>query len=89
MRLDPADELSELLDLDQAARLAKATRRTLDRWIAARRLRVYEVHGLTGRYVREDELLEVEHERRSSRNPGRPGARVTFADTLSRLDVLT
>ncbi|WP_433469563.1 helix-turn-helix domain-containing protein [Spirillospora sp. CA-128828] len=79
MLLNPADELSELLTLDQAARLAGVTRRTLDRWIAARRLTVYEVRGLTGRYVREDELLDVEYERRQSRRQGRPGARVVAA----------
>ncbi|WP_165964130.1 helix-turn-helix domain-containing protein [Actinomadura sp. KC216] len=79
MRLHPADELSELLNLDQAARLANVSRRTLDRWIASRRLRVYEVRGHTGRYVREDELLEVERERRRSRRRGRPGARVNVA----------
>ncbi|WP_433225559.1 hypothetical protein [Actinomadura formosensis] len=36
MRLDPADELSELLDLDEAARVADVSRRTLDRWEQAR-----------------------------------------------------
>lgn len=76
MRLDPDNELSELLPLDEAAAVAEVSRRTLNRWIDARRLRVYQVPGHTGRYVREDELLDVEHERRASRRRGRPGARV-------------
>ncbi|MGP4030065.1 hypothetical protein [Actinomadura sp. 3N407] len=82
MRLDPADELSELLTLDEAARVAEVTCRTLDRWIAARRLPVYEVCGHTGRYVRENELLDVEHERRASRAKGRPGARMRVPDRM-------
>lgn len=76
MRLDPADELTELLTLDQAADVAGVSVRTLNRWIAAGRLRTYRLPG-TQRYVREDELLDVEHERRRSRRLGRPGARVT------------
>ncbi|WUI03940.1 hypothetical protein OHR68_19795 [Spirillospora sp. NBC_00431] len=60
-------------------RLAGVSRRTLDRWIVARRLTVIEVRGLTGRHVREGELLEVEHERRQSRRRGRPRARVNAA----------
>lgn len=79
MRLDPADELSELVPLDEAPVHARISRRTLNRWIAAGRLTVIEVRGLTGRYVREGDLLDVECERRRSRNPGRPGARVNAA----------
>ncbi|WP_279510070.1 hypothetical protein [Actinomadura sp. 7K507] len=37
MQLFADDELSELLDLGDAARLAGVSRRTLDRWIAAGR----------------------------------------------------
>ncbi|WP_433233754.1 helix-turn-helix transcriptional regulator [Actinomadura nitritigenes] len=80
MRLDPADELTELLTLDQAAAVARVSGRTINRWIKAELLPVYELPGYTARYVREDELLEVEHERRQSRRRGRPGARVTCAD---------
>ncbi|WP_433225567.1 hypothetical protein [Actinomadura formosensis] len=79
MRLDPDDELSELVPLDDAPALACVSRRTLNRWIAAKRLTVIEVRGYTGRYVREDELLDVEHERRKARRQGRPGARVNAA----------
>jgi hypothetical protein len=70
VRLDPDDELSELIPLDQAAQLADISDRTLRRWIAAGRLRV-----LAGEYVVERELLAVEKERWESRRAGRPGAR--------------
>lgn len=73
MRLDPADELSELLDLDQAADVAQVTRRTINRWIKARRLRCFTVHG--ERYVVEGELLDVEAGQYGTRDRGRPGAR--------------
>lgn len=79
MRLDPDDELTELVPLDQAAALACVSRRTLNRWIAAGRLRVIQVRGLTGQYVVESELLDVEYERRQARRRGRPGARVNAA----------
>lgn len=79
VRLDPADELTELVPLDEAPALACVSRRTLNRWIASGRLTVYEVRGYTGRYVREGELLDVEHERRKARRQGRPGARVNVA----------
>lgn len=69
MRLDPDDELSELIPLDQAAEIARVSRRTLNRWIAAGRLRVRAGH------VVERELLDVEVERRTARRAGRPGAR--------------
>lgn len=70
MRLDPDDELTELLDLDQAAALAQVTRRTLNRWIQAKRLRL-----LPGGYVIEGELLDAEALAYGTRNRGRPGAR--------------
>lgn len=70
MRLDPEDELTELLTLDQAAALAQVTRRTLNRWIQARRLRL-----LPGGYVIEGELVDAEALAYGTRNRGRPGAR--------------
>lgn len=79
VRLDPADELTELVPLDEAPALACVSRRTLNRWIASGRLRVIELPGYTGRYVVEGELLAVEHERRQARSQGRPGARVNAA----------
>lgn len=70
--LDPDDELSTLLTLEQAVERAVVSHRTLSRWIKAGRLRL-----LPGRYVVERELLEVERERRRSRHAGWPGARVS------------
>lgn len=69
MRLDPDDELSQLIPLDDAPAIAGISRRTLNRWIAAGRLRVLAGH------VVERELLAVERERWESRHAGRPGAR--------------
>lgn len=69
-RLFDGDDLSRLLALDQAARAAYVSRRTIDRWVAAGRLR-----RLPFGYVIERELLDVETERRRSRRRGRPGAR--------------
>lgn len=69
VRLDPNDELSELIPLDQAAEIARVSRRTLNRWIADGRLTVRAGH------VVERELLDVEVERRIARRAGRPGAR--------------
>lgn len=75
MRLDPADELTELVPLDEAATVAQVSRRTITRWITAGRLTVYEVSGLRPgsprRYVLESALLDVEHERRAARHGGR------------------
>lgn len=70
MRLD---ELDVPLDLETAAAVADVSRRTVARWISSGRLRAHKVDGRT--YVIEADLIEVEHERRRSRNPGRPGAR--------------
>jgi hypothetical protein len=72
MRLDPDDELSELLTLDQAAEVAARSRRTISRWIATGRLRC-----LPGGWIIERELLAVEAERHHARHAGRPGARLT------------
>jgi predicted site-specific integrase-resolvase len=69
VRLDPDDELSELIPLDQAPTIAQVSARTLRRWIAAGRLTV------TADHVVERELLAVEAERWASRHAGRPGAR--------------
>jgi hypothetical protein len=69
VRLDPDDELSELIPLDQAPAIAQVSARTLRRWINDRRLRVLAGH------VVERELLAVEKERWESRHAGRPGAR--------------
>lgn len=69
MRLDPDDELSVLIPLGQAAKIADVSDRTLRRWINDRRLRVLAGH------VVERELLAVEKERWESRRAGRPGAR--------------
>lgn len=72
--LDLDDELTVPLTLEAAARAACVTRRTVTRWIASGRLPSHT--GPDGRtYVIESELLDVERERRHSRNPGRPGAR--------------
>lgn len=73
MRLDPDDELTELLTLDQAAALAQVTRRTINRWIKAG-LRVIQLPG-GERYVVESELLEAEVKAYGARTRGRPGAR--------------
>lgn len=70
VRLDPDDELSELIPLDQAATIAQVSDRTLRRWIAAGRLRLLAGH------VIERQLLDVEAERRAARRAGRPGARL-------------
>lgn len=76
MRLDPADELTELIPLDDAAALMHVSRRTLTRWVTEGRLTVYEVPGLKPgsprRYVLEADLIDVEHERRTARRQGRP-----------------
>lgn len=69
VRLDPDDELSELIPLDDAPAIVCVSRRTLNRWIAAGRLTVRAGH------VVERDLLDVEAERRAARHAGRPGAR--------------
>lgn len=74
MRLDPDDERTELLTLDQATALAQVTRRTLNRWIKDRKLRVIKPPG-GERYVVEGELLDLEAAQNAARNPGRPGPR--------------
>ncbi|WP_376771582.1 helix-turn-helix domain-containing protein [Streptosporangium saharense] len=60
------------IDLGTAGERAAVSRSTVNRWIAAGRLRCVEVGG--HRFVNVRELLEVERERRASR--GRKGPRV-------------
>jgi hypothetical protein len=69
VRLDPDDELSELIPLDQAPAIAQVSDRTIRRWIADGRLTVRAGH------VVERQLLAVEAERWTARHAGRPGAR--------------
>lgn len=69
-RLDPDDQLSYLLTLDEAAQVAAVTRRTVNRWIAQRRLRVHP-----GRLVVERDVLDVERACRHAAHQGRPGPR--------------
>lgn len=76
VRLDPDDELTELLDLDQAAQVAEVSRRTINRWIHAEILRVVEHPLLGGRYVLEGELLAVEKTQWQSRHAGWRGPRL-------------
>jgi hypothetical protein len=78
-RLNPDDELSELIPLDQAAEIAGVSSRTLRRWITDRRLRVLAGH------VVERELLAVEKERWESRHAGRPGARPYLTSCVLRI----
>lgn len=78
VRLDPADELTVPLTLEAAAVIACVTPRTLHRWITSGRLRAYT--GDDGRtYVIEGDLIDAEHERRHSRNQGRPRPHVNAA----------
>lgn len=68
--LDPHDELSGALTIDEAAVVAGRTRRTINRWIASGRLRV-----LPGRRVVERDLVDLEAECHAASTAGRPGAR--------------
>ncbi|MEU7913466.1 helix-turn-helix domain-containing protein [Microbispora bryophytorum] len=60
------------LDLDSAADRARVTRSTINRWIASGRLPAVTVLGR--RFVKAQNLLLVERERRLSRS--RPGPRL-------------
>ncbi|KAB2347337.1 hypothetical protein [Actinomadura rudentiformis] len=79
---DHSDPLSSVIPLADAPAAVSVTRRTINRWIAAKRLRVITPPGTTGRYVIKRELLACERDRHLASHQGRPGARV-------RLDALT
>lgn len=78
MRPGPDDELTVPLTL-QAAALAHVTPRTLHRWISSGRLRAYTDPEKGRTVVLEGDLLDVEAERRRSRNQGRPRPSVNAA----------
>jgi excisionase family DNA binding protein len=74
----PGDDLSEIVTLDEAARRAGVTRRTLNRWINAGHLQVLP----GGRHVINRDARQCKRDRYLAGRQGRPGARV-------RLDTLT
>lgn len=61
------------LTVDQAAKRAGRSRRTVERWIDDGRLPARIVGGK--RYVREADTVEVEYQTRKAAHAGRPGAR--------------
>jgi hypothetical protein len=70
LRLNPADPLSTVLTVAQAATVAGRTVRTVNRWIATGRLTT-----LPGRRVVERDVLAVEAATWAAGHAGRPGAR--------------
>ena len=70
LRLNPADPLSTVLTVAQAATVAGRTVRTVNRWIATGRLTT-----LPGRRVVERDVLAVEATMWTAQHAGRPGAR--------------
>lgn len=74
MKLDPADPLSRIIPLRDAAALAGVSARTVRRWVASGQLEL--LPHLPGRFVTARAVLECERDRHVAGHQGRPGARV-------------
>lgn len=64
--IDPDDPLAQPLTLEQAASVARVSKRTVQYWISSGALKAYEIpigkrsRDTPRRYVEEREVLEVE-----------------------------
>jgi hypothetical protein len=69
---DPTDPLFTPLTIDEAARVAGRSRRTIDNWIAQDLLSVVKLENPPRRVVVKRQLLDLEIRRRKAALKGRP-----------------